>query len=42
MLDEQEICESAKAIEAEETDSGNKMNDDEDDVVLFIFFFSLL
>ena len=31
------IYESVKAIEAEETDSGDKMNDDDDDVVLLYF-----
>ena len=29
-----EIRESVKATEAEETNSGDKMNDDDDDVVL--------
>ena len=29
-----EIRESVKAIEAEETDSGDEMNNDDDDVVL--------
>ena len=29
-----EIRESVKAIEAEEADSGDEMNDDDDDVVL--------
>ena len=29
-----EIRESLKSIEAEETDSGDEMNDDDDDVVL--------
>ena len=32
-----EIHESVKAIEAEETDSGDKMNDDDDDIVLLYF-----
>ena len=34
-----EIRETVNAIEAEETDSGDEMNDDDDDVVLLYFFY---
>ena len=34
-----EIRESAKAIEAEETDFGDEMNDGDDDVALLQFFY---
>ena len=33
-----EVRERVKAIEADETDSGNEMNDDDDYVALLIFF----
>ena len=34
-----EIRESAKTIEAEETDFGDEINDDDDDVALLQFFY---
>ena len=34
MKDKREICESIKAIEPEETDSGDEMNDSDDNILL--------